>query len=254
MNYDIIKFINITDSDIIVTKIETDDQRMVKTFYIEKILEPHYCPICKERMHSKGVYVRTINHSMLVDGYKVEIKLSQRRWRCTNEDCENVLNDEFNFVERYSHNSNATNYLILMFLKDINVSIRKAASVYKVSDTYVHNLFMRSIDLKRLPLPKILSIDEVFVDIDDDARYSVILRDFETDQIIDILPNRNKETLDRYFKEMPQSERNKVEIIISDMYQGYVNLAGSIFPNGKAMIDSLCKILHNPSYVNYIIM
>ena len=51
------KFLNIEDKDIIISKILIDGN--TKIIYLEKTLKVEYCPACSSRMHSKGKYIRT---------------------------------------------------------------------------------------------------------------------------------------------------------------------------------------------------
>ena len=107
-----------------------------------------------------------------------------------------------------------------------------------VSDTYVHETFMRYVDMERLPLGSVLSIDEVHLKFDRNDLYSIVLMDWQTGDIIDILlPNRFKETILTYFSKIPKEERNGVRYLVSDMYDTYTDLAGTVFPNAVSVID-----------------
>ncbi|MEI3401690.1 MAG: hypothetical protein V8R51_05000 [Clostridia bacterium] len=70
MNNDIMNSLNIEDIDIIITKVLTDEN--IKEIHLEKSLKVEYCPACSSRMHSKGRYIRRINHPILQDGYQVD--------------------------------------------------------------------------------------------------------------------------------------------------------------------------------------
>lgn len=48
--------------------------------------EAKFCPVCGFRMHSKGVYIRTVSHQILQDGRKLVLKLHQHKWKCQNTD------------------------------------------------------------------------------------------------------------------------------------------------------------------------
>ena len=64
------------------------------------------------------------------------------------------------------------------------------------------------------------------------------MMDFETNDIIDILPNRWDETTTSYFLSIPLEEREKVKYLICDMYKAYINYTKRYFPNSVAIIDS----------------
>ena len=236
MENDIIKFLNLTDASLQITKIEIIKE--TKIIHIQKKLVPEYCPICSTRMFSKGIYKRSVNHPILQDGYQLTLLISQRKWKCSNPLCKHIHNDEFSFIEKYKQSTNITPFLILSEMKDLSKTTTEVASRFNVSDTYVHYTFMQYIDLQRLPLPKYLSIDEVYLNIDDKNKYALVLMDFVTGEIIDILPNRKDETTADYFYAIPREERNKVEYIICDMYNPYLNYTTKYFKNAQAIVDS----------------
>ena len=53
-----------------------------------------------------------INHPILQDGYQLKLIVTQRKWRCTNPQCNLYLNDQFNFISKYKQSSNITPYMI----------------------------------------------------------------------------------------------------------------------------------------------
>ncbi len=141
-------------------------------------------------MHSKGFYTRTINRPILQDGFQLKLILKQRKWKCTNPQCLLYFNVQFNFVEKYKQSSNITPYMILNEMKNIHLTSADVAKRYHISDTSVHYIFLQYLDIKRLPLPEILSVDEVFLNIDYKHKYALVLMDFKSGDVVDILPNR----------------------------------------------------------------
>lgn len=236
MNNDIMKFLNIEDKDIAITRILTNGN--VKEIHLEKVLRIEHCPACSSRMHSKGKYIRKINHPILQDGYQLKLIVTQRKWRCTNPQCNLYFNDQFNFISKYKQSSNITPYMILSEMKNIHITTSDVAKRYNISDTAVHYTFLQYLDIKRLPLPEILSIDEVFLDIDYKHRYALVIIDFNTLEIVDILPNRWEETTNAYFLSIPLEERKNVKYLICDMYNPYINYTKRYFPNSIAIVDS----------------
>ena len=60
MDYNIIKLLNIEDKDIHIIDFFIDGN--TKTFVIKKFLKPEFCPASHSKMHSKGIYSRSIHH------------------------------------------------------------------------------------------------------------------------------------------------------------------------------------------------
>lgn len=236
MNNDIIDFLNLNDNTIVIKDFFIDGD--TKVIVLEKILEPIYCPLCSFKMHSKGIHVRKIKHPILQDGYKVLLHVRQRRWKCTNMECNHEYNDFFSFVGKYKQVTNLIPYAICFAMKDLSLSARCIAERFNVSDTTVHNYFMQYVDIPRLPLSEVISIDEVYLNIDNKHKYALVIMDFETKNIIDILPSRLQEEVNKYFLSIPLEERNKVKHIISDMYNPYLQYPYSYFHNSQSVIDS----------------
>lgn len=85
MNNNIIKLLNLEDT-CIITAINISDRYMKVVSLANRPVEK-YCPLCNFRMHSKKVRVRTVKHQMLLDGYRLELKLHCRRYQCINPNC-----------------------------------------------------------------------------------------------------------------------------------------------------------------------
>lgn len=109
------------------------------------------------------------------------------------------LRDQFFVLQKYKINTKLIPLLIINELKDLNKTCIQVANKFNVSDTYVHNIVLQYVNLKRKKLFKIISIDEVYLNIDYKHKYSLIIMDFISDKIIDILPSRREDIANKYF-------------------------------------------------------
>ena len=229
-------FADEVDEDLIIESSgESDNEIYIK---VSKQIKPVYCPRCNSRMYSKGSITRKVKHPILQNGKTLVVILSQRKYRCTNNICNLYLNEDFGFVEKYKQISSMTPYMILNDMKDITLTCAAVSRRYQVSDTYVHSIMMRYLQFSSLPLSRIISIDEVYLDIEYDKRYVVVIRDFINDDIIEILPNRYENTIRQFFLSYSLEERSKVEYVISDMYNPYIYATQKYLPAGENIIDS----------------
>lgn len=235
----------------------TEMEGTLKIIHIKTKPLPTYCPKCGKIMHSKGLYERTVSHPVLQDGSQITLKVHQRRWRCTGSYCTYSMNEDFPFLQAGKQKTTMTPFMILNAMKDLNSSTAAIAQRFNVSDTYVHDIFTAYVDLKRLPLPECLSIDEVYLHLDEQRKYQLVLMDFQTNQIVDILENRYQTTMDEYFYNIPIEERMNVKYLITDAYGPYFSACNKYFPNAVTVLDSfhavqfLTNSLNN--YVNRVL-
>ena len=66
MSDNIIKLLNLEDSDLIVEgPVITGGKKVLA---LTEELVPTFCPLCGTKMHSIGIYTRTVNYPVLQDG------------------------------------------------------------------------------------------------------------------------------------------------------------------------------------------
>ena len=212
--------LDLEDTDITITDIQIQGQ--TKTLFLESKPVAHYCPSCGYKMHSRGIKQRKINHPILQDNYRLILILKQRRWRCTNPDCRYDTSETFKFVNRNRRTTNATDMLIVSAYQNLAESSVSISKRFHVSDTYAHDVFDRYVKLDRLPLTDAISVDEVFLDMDNDCKYALVIQDFHTGDPIDLLRSRRTNVTEPYFAALPMEERAAVKYLISDMYNQYI--------------------------------
>ncbi len=232
----IAQLLNLYDDNSKITSMSTELN--IKFITIQKNKTIHYCSICGSKMHSKGLYKRFPKHQILQDGYELKLTLIGRTWTCSNDTCSNSFADSFSFIEPNKQVTKIIQIQILHALKDINLSTRQVAKQFNVSDTFVHQLFMQYVNPKRLPLTECICIDEVYLNLSPTCKYAIVIMDFKTGDIIDILPSRRKYFTESYFLSIPKEERDKVKFLICDMYKPYINYTQKYFLNSVAITDS----------------
>lgn len=234
--YSITNLLDLEDADVKITDVQI--QGHIKTVFLESAVTAHFCPVCNCRMHSRGIKKRKINHPILQDNYELILILSQRRWRCTNPECLYDISESFKFVNKNRRTTNATDMLIVNAYKNLMETSASIAKRFHVSDTYAHEVFDRYVKLDRLPLSDAISIDEVFIDMDDNCKYALVIQDFHTGDPIDLLRSRRANVTEPYFVSIPPAERYAVKYLISDMYNQYIAYVDKYFPNAIPVVDS----------------
>ena len=167
--------LDLEDNDVTITDITI--QGSTKLITLETSAKQSFCPLCGFRMHSRGIRTRKILHPILQDGYSLQLKLKQRRWRCTNADCRFETNEHFKFVDKNRRQSNASDMLIVQAFLDLNETSASIAKRFNTSDTHVNEIFDRYVKLDRLELTDIISVDEVHTEIENDCKYVLVIQD-----------------------------------------------------------------------------
>ena len=76
--------------------------------------------------------------------------------------------------------------------------------------------------------------------------FACVLRDAERNVVLDFLEKRDMATLKAYFAKKGVALCQQIEVVVSDMWDGYVNLVGAkgIFPNAINVIDRFHFVQH----------
>ncbi len=233
---DITKLLDLDDDNIQILDIATEGDTKILT--IERIPEEHYCPTCGFRMYSRGIKIRTVRHQILQDGYKMIIKLRQRRWRCSNPECCYDLSDNFAFVGKSKQTTNTTELLVLDALLNLDNTFSDVGRTHNMTATQVINIFEKHINMKRLSLTEAVCVDEVYLEMDVSCKYVLVLQDFRTGDAIDLVQSRRDHITEPYFLNIPFEERKGVKYLISDMYNPYIRFVDKYFPNAISVVDS----------------
>lgn len=217
------------------------------------------CPLCGGSVKIHGYYDRKLIHSTLVNR-KCVIIYSQRRYRCDN--CDYTFHETNPFINTKENITYETKINVLKDLKYVNSTYTGTAVRYNISPTKVLRIFDNCVDIKRKPLPEVLSIDEhYFPGSSFDSLYMCILMNFDTGEIIDVLPDRKKDYLISYFSNIKNStlndkthtsELNNVKYVSIDLYQNYKDIAATYFPRACLCGDSFHILEHLTNCFNSV--
>ena len=245
-NY-ILNLLNIKDENIHIYSNKVEE-RIIKGKnhkVIEGVLtyNPDYCPRCGVINSSyndvikwgfkKNCMVKIPN----ISNCKSLLILHKQRFYCKN--CNNTFIAETNLVDRNKNISNNTELQIKLELmskqSEKDISKRMNVSVSKI-DRVLNEISSHTI-LRHSTLPKTMNWDEFKATKDTKGKMAFIIVDNESGNIFDIQDSRKSRDLDKYFRRYSRNERNRVELISTDFYSGYINLAKKLFKNADIVID-----------------
>ena len=206
---------------------------------IRILLRPDYppCPDCgNKNVLVKGYELKKISYGMLTDR-KCIIHYRARRYRCPV--CGRTYYEHNPFVFSSMKISALTVMNVLKDLKSQTETFSSVAKRYHISPTSAASIFDQHVNLSRLPLPELMSIDEnyAFHHKGEDSKYVFVMLDYRTGNAVDILPSRRLEYLRKYFLDIPKEERRNVKMIATDMNREFRTLIHEIFEDSVHSVD-----------------
>lgn len=197
---------------------------------------PMQCPHCKRVSSStNGTQVTTLKNPMFHDRPCV-VHLRKYRYKCLTCNC--TFMDTYGLSEKGKSMSHSVALRIMNMAKDEHVTFLGIANELDISITTVISIFMKFAPKSKSRLPEVICIDEVYLGRSSRKKYAVVLLDFNTSQIIDFIYGRSVEDCIRGLDKYSRTERKQVKYLSTDMYQGFLRLSKSMFPDAKICIDS----------------
>ena len=193
------------------------------------------CPFCpSNNVYVKGYFTAEYNCSE-TNHITDTLRVKRVRFKC--QDCGKTFTPSLNGIEPYAKTSNQTLQLIYHDFQT-KITFTDIAKRYGLSTSRVMQIFDEKIKyVPRRPLPEVLCIDEIKFQTDVDRKYVCILYDFHRREIVDVIISRQMPYLREYFSNINILERNKVKIVISDMYDGYSTIVSHYFKSAIHIVD-----------------
>lgn len=242
----ILNLLNIKDKNIFISKIIENklfNGKNTKVIYGVLTYIPDYCPCCGIVNHS--------SHDIIKWGFKKNCKikipkisnfnslliLDKQRFYCKH--CHNTFIAHSSLVNKHCNISNNTNLFIRteLMTKSSQTDIASRANVSISSVEEVLHAISRKTILPKEHLPIMMNWDEFKATKDTKGKMAFMIVDNKKGTIFDILDSRKSNDLEKYFKRFSRYERNKVRVISSDFYSGYIELSKKLFKNADIVID-----------------
>ena len=243
----ILNLLNIKDENIFI--LQNNIKESVIKGKNHKIVEgiltykPEYCPVC-------GV-INDSHNDIIKWGFRRNCKikipnisnckslliLHKQRFLCKH--CNNTFIAETNLIDRNKNISNNTELQIRLELmkkqSEKDISSRTNVSVSKI-DRVLNQISSHTV-LRHQELPIHMNWDEFKATKDTRSKMAFMIVDNNTGNIFDIHNSRKSFDLEKYFRRYSKKQRDKVKLISTDFYSGYIYLANKLFKNADIVID-----------------
>lgn len=234
MNNSIIDFLNLKDEEIESLTTQSLPDELVVNLVLKKRILP--CPHCSLKTSQLvNTYTRKINHGLFIDR-RCTVFFHQKRYFCTS--CKTSFTEPCQLVSKGQKKSLASVIQVLELLKSPHMTFKKVGELLHLSTTTVQDIFYQNCPKHKSSLPRVLCIDEVYLGRNSSKKYVAVLLDFESGLVVDIIYGRTKDALHSYFQRLSLEERQQVEYLSVDLFEGYRFLNQTYLKNAKVCTDA----------------
>lgn len=163
----------------------------------------------------------------LSDGTMVELRLVKRHFRC--KKCEVGFMEKFEFeAEKWERTKSFEDYVKFSWW---HMSGSQIARNTQCSDWLIHDI-LKDIDpdaLNKRGIEIMEGLEEIYLGIDEHSfRWRdmvLVITDIKEKKVLAVLEDITNDSLSQWFQELPESIKNKIQWISTDMSKGYKNVA-----------------------------
>jgi len=222
-------------SDLKINSIEKTVSKII--FHCELKSQIAACPNCLESTAKVNqTHTRKVQ-DLKISEREVWLHLRVRQYYCAT--CHRYFLDNPTWIEQGKTYTKRQSKWIFELCK--KQSFTQVGALVNLSHKTVERLFYRhaenEIDLKkRYAQVRKLGIDEI-AHRKGKKDYACVLVDLERGIQLDVLPNRKKDTLIAHFQALGEDFCQQIEVVCSDIWKTYINVAKELFPNAEIVID-----------------
>lgn len=227
------------------SEVVLDQLRVVGREQIVMVLRPSRdqsaCPACHQRSSRIHSWYRRDLKDLPWKGIKVRIELRARRFFCDADDCaqriftEQLSKTASRYARRTSRLSVALEQITLALGESAGARLAEQLGIMASDSTLLRQLRHRAVE--KHSSPRVLGIDDWAWRRG--HRYGTILCDLERGKVIDLLPDRNAESTERWLRSHPGAE-----VISRGRASLYAQAATNAAPHAVQVADRW-HLLHN---------
>lgn len=200
------------------------------------------CPKCGERIeefHSFGRQLR-LRHLPIL-GRPVMIEIRPKRFRCPR--CENhpTTTQKLDWYDERSPHTKAYDQWLLLSLIGSTVAdvARKERLTYERVEGALERLLASEVNRDEIQALEILGLDEIALKKGHrDFVVPVTTRTADGElKLLALLPNRQRETVEAFLRQIAARLRRQVRDVCTDMYEGYTSAVREALPEARIVVD-----------------
>jgi len=217
-----------------VTSVETYADRYELS--VCSILAQGICSKCGKKCNKIKSYSSRRIKDLPISGKRVILDLEIRQFEC---DCGNYFMEPFSFIRPYKHLTKRYEEYLYYRCKGVDLTYIAQKeqldwkTVNEIFDIYSSKEIAGRTDWENVTH---LALDEIALK-KGHQNYVVVVLNLLTGVILDILEQRDKAFLIKYFRDKGIDFCQQIKVFCSDMWKAYLNCAKEVFTNAIVVAD-----------------
>lgn len=221
-----------------------------KVLYIfcETTCKTSKCPICGKDTHRINQYTTREIRDLNMGIREVYLRVNMKQFYC--KDCPRYFHESLDFAELnegYTHRQKD-----FMFLVSQQQSYQQTGRLLNINSKTVERVVLSKCEATVAVSARYAQVKRLGIDEQSHKKgkqdYICILTDLDRGTIVDILPDRKKETLEAHFKKLGKAFCEQITDVSCDYWRGYISASQNCFPNASITLDRfhITKLLNAP--------
>ena len=222
-------------SDLKINSIEKTVSKII--FRCELKTQVATCPNCMEATAKVNQTESRKVQDLKISEREVWLHIKVRQFFCPT--CNRYFFDNPEWIEKgKSYTKRQSKWIFELCKKQCFTQVGALVNLsYKTVERLFYHEAENQINLKkRYAQVRKLGIDEISQN-KGKKNYACVLVDLERGIQLDVLPNRKKATLIAHFQSLGEEFCHQIEVVCSDIWKTYINVAKELFPNAEIVID-----------------
>jgi transposase len=238
---------DITDIDVTATELlglwefvvesyEIDEAKQESRFHCRVHLEYAVCPRCRSVSDDIHQYKNRCVRDMMCFGRVVHLLFEIRRFRCPK--CHKVFTESLSniaFNQRHTRRFQEMVYQECLGQTFQDVAKKLGMNWHTVERMFYEKAYQQFQSASR-QFPQILGVDEIS-NKKGHKEYLLVISDLQRNCVIEVLPNRLKETLIDWFHKLTPWDRENIKVVSMDLWVPYRQAVTQALPYAEIVAD-----------------
>jgi transposase len=222
--------------EFVVESYDIDEARQETIFYCRIRLDYSICPRCRSVSGNIHQYKRRRVRDMMCFEHTIYLMFDIRRFQCPK--CHKVFTESLDSI---TFNQQCTRRFEQMVYQEcLGQTFQDVAKKLEMNWHTVERIFYRKaceqFQYSAKQFPQILGVDEIS-NKKGHKQYLLVISDLQRKCVIEVLPNRLKETLVNWLYSLPVWVRENICVVSMDLWEPYKQAIQEVLPHAEIVAD-----------------